>query len=115
MACAACPFRDGSANRSYVEAEQQDVAILDDVVLAFDAQFSGFARARFTVTGNVIVVRDRFTGNEATFEVFVDDGGSLWRFGTLGDSPCPRLFRTAGEIGHQPQQIVSGADDPVET
>ena len=40
------------------EAEMQDVAVGDHIVLAFQPKFAGLARARFAAVGDVIVVGD---------------------------------------------------------
>src|ERR1700722_17298377 len=102
------------AEISDVEAEQQHVTVLDDVLLALDAQLARVARAGLAVQRDVVVVSDRFAGDEAALEVLVYDGGGLWRFGTRGDGPGARFFRTAGEISDQPQQIVAGANHPIQ-
>src|ERR1700722_10581825 len=53
---AACPFSARRANRwSDVEAEQQHIAVLDDVFLALNAQLAGLARARLADASDVIV------------------------------------------------------------
>ena len=58
--------------RSDVEAEQQHVAVLDDVVLALDAHLAGFLGARLAFAGDVVVIGDRFAGDETALEILVD-------------------------------------------
>ena len=45
--------------RSDVEEEVHDVAVLNDVVLAFGAHLAGFLSALFTLEGNEVFVGDR--------------------------------------------------------
>ena len=88
------PFR----GKSHVKAEQQDIAVLHDILLALNPQLARFLCPGFTFARDVIIVRYRFAGDEPAFEVLVDDSGGPRRFGALDDGPGPRLFRAAGEI-----------------
>ena len=63
--------------RSDVEEEVHDVAVLNDVVLAFGAHLAGFLSALFTLEGDEVFVGDRLGADEAAFEVGVDDAGGL--------------------------------------
>ena len=55
------------------------VAVLDDVILAFEAELAGIARAGFAVTRHIIVIGDGFGTDEAVLEIGVDDAGGLRR------------------------------------
>ena len=61
------------------EAEMQHVAVLDDVVLAFEAELARFARARLALPGDIVVIGDGLGADEALLEVGVDDAGRLRR------------------------------------
>jgi len=63
------------------------VAVLDDVILAFQAPFAGFARAGFAVAGDEVVVSDDLGADEAALEVGVDDTGALRRRGPDAHRP----------------------------
>lgn len=62
---------------SHVEAEVHDVTVLDDVFLAFDRKFAGFADAGLAAQLDVIVVFDDFGTDEAFLEVSMYDAGAL--------------------------------------
>src|SRR5690349_1124643 len=64
--------RQSCSEGSDVEAEVEDVTVLDDVVLAFQPQLAGIARARLTVQRHVVVVGNGFGADEALLEVGVD-------------------------------------------
>src|SRR5690606_14505766 len=51
--------------RSNVEAEVHHVAVLDDVVLAFQAPFAGFLGAGFALVGDEVVIGDHFGADKA--------------------------------------------------
>ena len=61
------------------EAEMHDVAVGDDVVLAFEAKLAGIARAGFAAELDVIVIGDGLGADEAALEIGVDDAGRLRR------------------------------------
>ena len=67
------------------EAEVQDVAVLDDVVLAFEPELAGVLRARFAVERDVVVIGDGLGADEALLEIGVDDAGGLRRLACLAD------------------------------
>src|SRR3989338_10913671 len=85
-----------------VEAEVHDVAVLDDVFLAFQAPFAGFLGAGFALVLDEVVVGDHFGADEALFEVGVDHGRRLGGGGAdahgpgAGVLPPPRGGRLAG-------------------
>ena len=45
----------------------------------------------------------------------MDGAGGIDRLGLGGDGPGPRLLGTGGEVGDQAEQLVSGADDPLQS
>ena len=55
------------------------VAVRDDVLLAFEPELAGFARARLALVGDVVVVGDGLGADEALLEIGMDDAGGLRR------------------------------------
>ena len=100
--------------RSDVEEEVHDVAVLNDVVLAFGAHLAGFLSALFTLEGNEVFVGDRLGADEAAFEVGVDDAGGLRGGVALVDRPGADFLDAGREVGLQAEQVVARADDAVE-
>ena len=68
---------------SDVEAEQQDVAVLHDVGLAFHPHLARFLGTLLAMASDEIVVGDGFAGNETTLEILVDHRRGLWCPGAL--------------------------------
>ena len=94
-----------------VEAEFNDIAILHDVFLAFDAEFGLFLRFGHGTAGNQILVRNDLGGNEAALEVSVDDTGRAGGFVAGVDGPGSGFLDTGGEVGSQPEQVIHRADE----
>src|SRR6266851_10369369 len=109
--------QDGPAWRAVSggETEMHHVAVGDDIILAFEAQFSRLARAGFAVHGDVIVIGNRLGADETLLELGMDDAGRARRAGAAGDRPGARFLRPGGEIGDEMEEGVAGADQPVET
>src|SRR5271166_2029562 len=104
----------GGASRSRREAEVHHVAVGDDIVLAFEPELAGLARARFAAKGRVVVVSDGLGPDEAALEIAMDDAGGLRRLGALLDRPGARLLRPDGEEGDEVQERIASADDAIE-
>ena len=90
--------------RSRVEPELDDVAVLDDVVLALDAEFAGLAGLGVGAGGNEVVEGDHLGGDEAALEIGVDHPGGRRALGAGGDRPGARLLVVGGEEGAQPSR-----------
>ena len=73
-----------------------DVAVLDDVGLAFLTQLTGIARPGFTVKFDEIIIGDGFGLNEAALKVGGRGGGGgvAWRL-TRAGSLAPPVSSTA--------------------
>src|ERR1700733_12284864 len=100
---------------SVIEPEMHHVAIGDDVLLAFQTQLSSVARAGLAAERHVIGVSNRFSANEALLEVRVNDAGGRRGLGAAMDCPGTRLLWPGREISDEVEQLVAGADQPVET
>src|SRR5690606_15383785 len=99
---------------SHVEPEVQDVALLHAVLLALQAHATGLARTRLATVLDEVVVGDGFGADEALLEVGVDHRRGLGRGGAGLHGPGADLLHAGGEVGLQAQQLVGGADDPVQ-
>ncbi len=106
-------YKRGAERCLYIKAEFDDVAILDDVVFAFDAEFAGFAGFGKGAEGDEILVGDGFCGDESAFEIAVDDAGGLWGFVAGVDSPSASFFFSGGEVGAEAEEGIDGADEGV--
>ena len=60
-----------------VEAEVHDVAVLHDVLFAFDREFAGVADSRLSAESHIVIILDDFGADKAFFEVGVDDAGTF--------------------------------------
>ena len=83
-----------------------DVAVLNDVLLAFLAQLARFATALLAAERHVILVACGLGLDEAAFEIRVDDAGGLRCFRPEGDSPGLCLLLAAGEVAMQAQKRI---------
>src|SRR5690606_2133308 len=102
------------SNTSDVKAEMHDVTVLNDVVLAFQTPFTGFFGAVFTLVLNKIVIADDFGADKTTFKVGVNSGGGARCGITHFNGPGAHFFYAGGKVSLQAQQLVTGADNPVQ-
>ena len=58
-----------------------DVAVMHDIILAFEPHLAGVARAGLAVAGDIVVIADGLGADEAVLEIGVNDAGGLRRFG----------------------------------
>src|SRR5207237_10089600 len=107
----ACGFKPATSN---IKAEMHDVAVLDDVIGAFEAHLAGILGALLAATGDEIGIGDRLGADKALLEIAVDDAGGLRRLGAARDRPGARLLWARREKGDQIEERVSGADHLVE-
>ena len=68
-------------------AEQDDVAFLDDVVAAFEADFALFAGVREASGGEQIFAAHDFGADETFFDVAVDFASGFDGGGAFADGP----------------------------
>src|SRR5579872_6578116 len=104
----------GAPTRSGSKTEMKHVAVGDDIILAFETKFPGFAGARFAAAGDIIRIGDCLGANEAFLEIGVDDAGGLRRFSAFFDSPGARLFRSHREERHEVEKFVASPDHAIE-
>src|ERR1044072_4143049 len=94
--------------------EMHHVAVGDLVLLAFEPQLPGLARAGLAAALDVIVVGDGLGADEAALEIGVDRARRLRRARPLGHGPGARLLRAGGKERDEVQQRVAGADQAAE-
>ena len=100
-----------TAGGSDVEAELDDVAVFDGVFLAFDADFAGDFGGGFGAGGDEVVVVDDFGGDEAAFEIRVDDAGGCGGFVAGDDGPGAGFLDAGGEVGAESQEVIDATDE----
>jgi len=103
--------RSEAGENLYVEAEFYYVAVLDDVVFAFNAEAAGFAGLGEGAEANEVVEVGDFGGDETALEVGVDDAGGGRCFVTGVDGPCASFGFAGGEVGAKAEQMIDGADE----
>lgn len=74
-----------------VKEEVHDVAVLDDIFLAFGGELSGGSDGTFAAECDEVIVLDDFRPDEAFLEVRVDYSGGFRGLVTLVDCPCAAL------------------------
>ena len=74
-----------------------DVAVGNNIVLAFQSQFASITRASLTVACDEIVIADGFGSNKPAFEIGMDNACGLWRLGPFVYQSGPRFLRSDGK------------------
>ena len=91
-----------------------DVAVLDDVLLAFEPHLAGVLRPVLAAERHVVVIGDGLGADKSLLEIRVDDAGRRRTLGAARDRPSARLFRADGEVGDEIEELVAGADEAIE-
>src|SRR5450631_2953004 len=99
---------------SDVELEVNDVAVFDDVLLAFELQLGVGAAGALGAVLDEVFPPDHFGLDEAALEVGVDDARGLRGLGAALDGPGAALVGAGGEEGDEVQDLVRGVRDGVE-
>src|SRR5689334_2092228 len=98
-----------------VKAEEQDVPVLHDIILAFGPHFPGVLGTDLAAELDVVVIGDRLGADEATLEVRVDLTGGLRSLRAPVGCPGAGFLRSRREESDESEQSVAGMDHPVET
>src|SRR5215472_4344819 len=93
------------------ESKIDDIAVLDDILLAFQAQFSFVPSLAFAASGDEIVVVNHFGADEAALEIAVDAAGGAWCAVATADGPSLHLVLPHGKERDQVQQTVGSANE----
>lgn len=96
--------RYGQAACSDVEAEEYDVAVADNVILALAADQSGLLRGVERALFHQRVEADDLGADEPALKVGVNLPRRARRLRPLRDGPRAHLLRASGQIADQPQQ-----------
>src|SRR5690349_8017123 len=118
--CAFVPSRDWPLvvaepiRQLHVEAEEHHVTVRHDVLLALGARDAFLAGALPAAVGDEVRVRDRLGPNEPALEVGVNhargDGSGI----AAVDSPGANLRLAGGEVRLEPEQMITGTNEPIE-
>ena len=82
-----------------------NVAVLNDIFFALDANLSGFAALAFAAKCNIVVILDNLGADEALLEVGMDDAGTLRGFTALDVRPRLNLLRSGSEIRFEVEKM----------
>ena len=94
----------------YVKEEFDDVAVFNDIVFPFEANFACFASCCVAACFNEVIISNDFCTDEAAFEVGVNLPCGLWCLGAFGDGPSASFLFTGGEITNQTEELVGSSD-----
>ena len=89
------------------------IAVLHDVLLAFQAPFAHVFGALFTLVLDEVGIGNHFGADKAFLEIGMDHGGCFRCSSADLDRPRAYFLYAGGEIGLQPQQFVAGADHAI--
>ena len=106
-----CTSRPSNLALGGTGLEQDNVAVLDDVVLALghDLALGLDIRLVANLLEHGVVVHDDL--DEGLLEVTVDDTSSLGRLGSVTDGPLAHLIRAGCEEGTKVEGLAHGDDD----
>ncbi len=91
-----------------------NIAIGDDIVLAFQAPFTCIFRTILSAVVHVVSITDNLCADKSFLEIGVDHPRCLWCRGTFLYSPGPHFLGAGGEVGLQAQYFVAGANHAVQ-
>src|ERR1051325_1661632 len=99
------------ARASDVEADVQDIAVLDDVGLPLEALQAATGRLAVRPGRGEVVPADHLAADEAPREVRVDRPCRVERGLAAPQRPGPRLLIAGGEEGDQVELLLEAPDD----
>src|SRR5450631_84798 len=99
---------------SDVELEVDDVAVFDDVLLAFELQLGVGAAGALGAVLDEVFPPDYLGLDEAAFEVGVDEACRLGGLGAALDGPGAALVGAGGEEGDEVENLVRGVGHGVQ-
>ena len=105
----------GLLSRSDVKTEVDYVAVLNEVLLAFQAPLACVLGAVLASIADVVIEANDLGADKPLFEIGMNDRRSLRCTGALLNGPSADLFRACGKVGLQAKQRVSCAYHAVET
>lgn len=93
--------------------KQDDVAVLDDVVFAFEAGFAGLAGSDPAFVFDHVVVGDDLGSDEAFFDIAVDFSCGDRGCGSFLDGPGPCFDIACGDVGDEAEELEGFFDEAV--
>ena len=91
-----------------------DVAVGDDIVLAFQPELAGVTGAGLAPEPDIVRIGDRLGTNKAFLEIGMDHPGRRGRLGATVNGPGAGLLRADSELGDEIEQPVAGANQAIE-
>ncbi len=101
--------------RLYVEAEEHNISVLDNIILALKTYKSLLLGNCVGTAVKEILIVDNLGTDKATLKIAVYLSGSLRSLGSLGDSPGSCLCRTGSEIAYKSEKRVAGSYQLIKT
>src|SRR6185295_11038240 len=95
------------------EAEVDDVAVLDDVLLALEPHLAVLLARGHRAARHQVIVADDLGTDEAALDVAVDLAGGELRRRIARDRPGAALVLADGEERDVAEQVVAGADHAI--
>src|SRR6266851_4717110 len=96
------------------ESEVDDVAVLDRVLLAFEANLAVVAAGGHRAAGNQMIVGDDLRADEPARDVAVNFPGGELRLRVARNRPGPALVLADREERYVAEQLVAGANHAIE-
>lgn len=100
--------KKGRAEKSDIESEQHNIAVLHNIVLALGAHKPGFFCRVIAAALHKSIICDNFGAYKAAFKVGMYFAGCLRRLCALCNCPCAHLLRAGGEEAYKPQKGIAG-------
>src|SRR5687767_14090829 len=98
------------ALRSGREPEVDDIAVLNDVLLAFEADLAVIPACRHRPTSDQRIVCDHFCPDEPSLDVRMNFAGRDLGTGAARDGPGAAFILPHCEEGHVSKQVVARPD-----
>ena len=95
---------------SDVESEQNDVAVLHNVVFAFGADFAFFASGGEAAAFEKYLVVDDFRADKPALEIGMYLAGGLRGFSACFYGPGARFGFAGGQKAHEPEKLIRSFD-----
>src|SRR5690242_19683233 len=106
-------FIAGLRRQLDVKAEVDDIAVSDDVVLAFEAELPRLAAFRLAAITDEVFVGNDFGADKPALDVAVNLSRGFPRRRPLADRPRLDLVFAGGEKTDEIEQLVRSADEAV--
>ena len=99
----------------YIETEKNDIAVLDNIVLALKTYKPLFLGCSIGAAVEKILIIDNLCADKAALKVAVNLAGCLRSLGSFGYCPGSCLRRTCSEIADKTEERVACSDELIKT